>query len=428
MSESVVILDRVYKKFARGEHHTSLRDFIPAMARKLWPFGRKAEEAIELRGTEFWAVQDVSFQLKKGESMGIIGPNGSGKSTTLKLLSGILRPDSGSYSVKGRLSALIEVGAGFHPDLTGRENVFLNGRILGMTRKEVRAKFNDIVEFAGVEEFIDTPVKRYSSGMSVRLGFAVAAFVDPEVLLVDEVLAVGDMEFRSRCHARMERMLRRGVTMILVSHNLNEVRNLCQQTLMLFKGRSQMHGPSQKVLERYYQTISEKIKVEQELVAAREGNGHPDTGVRLTGVEFLDESGGAAETFLTGRPMTVRIHYDAARRIEKPWLRVEVAWSGDDFLATVFNSQHDRATLPPLAGQGHVDLRVKSLLMEPNVYVTRVALGDASGVLDSAARLRFVVSEERPVPGVFALEHDWRCVASPTATATQGAVAEGAAA
>src|SRR5436190_510145 len=241
MSENVVEFDHVYKKFAMGEQHTTLRDFIAASFGKL--IGRGKADPTRLKRQEFWAVKDLSFNLKRGESMGIIGPNGSGKSTTLKLLSGILRPDRGSYHVDGRLSALIEVGAGFHPDLTGRENVFLNGSILGMTRKEVQSKFADIVDFAGVGEFIDTPVKRYSSGMAVRLGFAVAAFIEPDVLLVDEVLAVGDTEFRNRCHNRMTQMLNKGVTMILVSHNLAEVRNLCDRTLMLWKGEKVVQRP-----------------------------------------------------------------------------------------------------------------------------------------------------------------------------------------
>ena len=253
MTEPVIIFDHIYKKFARGEQHTTLRDLIPALISNWWKKKQIDEQA--LKGEEFWAVNDVSFSVPRGEALGIIGPNGSGKSTILKLLSGILRPDRGTYSVKGRLSALIEVGAGFHPDLTGRENVYLNGSILGMTRKEINAKFNQIVEFAGVEEFIDTPVKRYSSGMAVRLGFAVSAFIEPDVLLVDEVLAVGDTEFRNRCANRMEKMRHAGVTMILVSHNLNEVRNLCERTVMLFKGQVLMEGPSQKVLEKYHQTM-----------------------------------------------------------------------------------------------------------------------------------------------------------------------------
>src|SRR5688500_962585 len=183
MSERVLQFDHVSKKFSRSEQHTTLRDFLAASFAKICGRGTACDEAA-LKKDEFWAVNDVSFELKKGEALGIIGPNGSGKSTTLKLLSGILRPDRGKYSIKGRLSALIEVGAGFDPDLTGRENVYLNGCILGMTRKEITAQFNRIVEFAGVEEFIDTPVKRYSSGMAVRLGFAVSAFIEPDVLLV----------------------------------------------------------------------------------------------------------------------------------------------------------------------------------------------------------------------------------------------------
>src|SRR5436190_8152140 len=280
MSENVVEFDHVYKKFAMGEQHTTLRDFIAASFGKL--IGRARADPTQLRRQEFWAVKDLSFNLKKGESMGIIGPNGSGKSTTLKLLSGILRPEQGSYSVKGRLSALIEVGAGFHPDLTGRENVYLNGSILGMTRKEVQGKFADIVEFAGVGDFIDTPVKRYSSGMAVRLGFAVAAFIEPDVLLVDEVLAVGDTEFRNRCHNRMNQMMNRGVTMILVSHNLEEVRSLCDNTIMLFKGEKLVEGPTQKVVEEYHQRVVELVKIDQEKDAARDRVTKPKSDVEIT--------------------------------------------------------------------------------------------------------------------------------------------------
>src|SRR6267378_6132453 len=194
MNEPVIIFDHIYKKFARGEQHTTLRDLIPALISSWWNKKKIDEQA--LKGEEFWAVNDVSFSVPRGEALGIIGPNGSGKSTILKLLSGILRPDRGTYSVKGRLSALIEVGAGFHPDLTGRENIYLNGTILGMTRAEIKQRFDAIVAFSGVEEFLDTPVKRYSSGMYARLGFSVAAHVEPDVLIVDEVLSVGDYLFQ----------------------------------------------------------------------------------------------------------------------------------------------------------------------------------------------------------------------------------------
>src|SRR5687768_1071506 len=289
MNEPVIVFDHVYKKFARGEQHTTLRDLIPALLSAWW--NKKQIDEAALKAEEFWAVNDVSFSVPRGEALGIIGPNGSGKSTILKLLGGILRPDRGAYKVKGRVSALIEVGAGFHPDLTGRENVYLNGCILGMTRKEINAQFNRIVEFAGVEEFIDTPVKRYSSGMAVRLGFAVSAFIEPDVLLVDEVLAVGDTEFRNRCQNRMQQMRRSGVTMILVSHNFDEVRNNCERTLMLYKGSVMTEGPTQKVLERYHQVVGEKIKAEQERDAARNGVSKAPTPVEILRTELLDEHG-----------------------------------------------------------------------------------------------------------------------------------------
>jgi ABC-type polysaccharide/polyol phosphate transport system ATPase subunit len=410
MADPVIEFDHVYKKFARGEQHNSLRDFIPAMAKKLWPFGRRqTAEEVALRTQEFWAVQDVSFKLHRGESMGIIGPNGSGKSTTLKLLSGIIRPERGSYRVHGRLSALIEVGAGFHPDLTGRENIFLNGSILGMTRKEVASKFNDIVEFAGVEEFIDTPVKRYSSGMAVRLGFAVSAFIEPDVMLVDEVLAVGDTEFRNRCLNRMNKMLRNGVTMILVSHNLSEVRNLCQNCLMLYKGQSMMQGPTIKVIEEYHRIVGDKIKVEQEKLAAAELAGKPEAIVAITSAELLNAAGEHCEVFGTGDRQTVRIHFHARKRIERPQFHVELLWATEDYVAAACSTIARKVVLDPIEGRGYVDLKVRSLLVEPNVYAWSITVsdGDNGQPLDTLKKVRFLVNEQEPIPGVFGLAHEW---------------------
>ena len=410
MPDPVIEFDHVYKKFARGEQHTSLRDFIPAMAKKLWPFGKKqTAEEIALKSREFWAVQDISFKLHKGESMGIIGPNGSGKSTTLKLLSGILRPERGTYRVRGRLSALIEVGAGFHPDLTGRENIYLNGSILGMTRKEVASKFNDIVEFAGVAEFIDTPVKRYSSGMAVRLGFAVSAFIEPDVMLVDEVLAVGDTEFRNRCLNRMNKMLRNGVTMILVSHNLSEVRNLCQNCLMLYKGQSMMQGPTTKVIEEYHRIVGEKIKVEQEKQAAIELAEKPTIAAALTGAQLLNAAGEPCEVFGTGDEQTVRIHYHARKRINKPQFNVVLLWATEDYVASVCNTVTKKVVLDPIEGRGYVDLKIHSLLFEPNVYAWSITIsdGETGQPIDTLGKVRFVMNEVVPVAGVFGLVHEW---------------------
>ncbi|MGE0864403.1 MAG: ABC transporter ATP-binding protein [Vicinamibacterales bacterium] len=234
MSEPAVVFDRVWKKFRRGERHDSLRDAVTALVKR--PFTGRAERDA-LAEQEFWALKDVSFEVQPGEAIGIIGPNGAGKSTTLKLLTRILRPTMGTCRVRGRVGALIEIAAGFHPDLTGRENLYLQGAILGMTRAEVAGKLEAMVEFAGIRDFIDTPVKRYSSGMNARLGFAVAAHVEPDVLLIDEVLAVGDFSFQQKCFARLAEFRRSGAAIVFVSHNMQAIVSLCDKALLLRPGR-----------------------------------------------------------------------------------------------------------------------------------------------------------------------------------------------
>lgn len=229
MPEGRVVFDQVWKKFRRGERHDSLRDLIPALATGLF----RPPPAEKLGVEEFWALKDVSFEVRPGETLGIIGRNGSGKSTTLKLLTRILKPTRGRSEVRGRVGALIELAAGFHPDLTGRENVFLQGAIMGMRRHEIERHFDEIVEFSGVSEFIDTQVKRYSSGMQARLGFSVAAHLDPDVLLIDEVLAVGDLTFQQKCYERLRDFRHSGVAIAFVSHNMQAISLLCDRVLYL---------------------------------------------------------------------------------------------------------------------------------------------------------------------------------------------------
>ncbi len=248
MNDVALRMDGVYKRFRKGEMYDSLRDLIPALTGRVFP-GRRADKR------EFWALQDVSFEVRKGEAFAIVGHNGAGKSTMLKILSRIMRPTCGQMVVFGRLSALIEVTAGFHPDLTGRENVFLNGTILGMSRKEIATKFDAIVDFSGLGDFIDTPVKRYSSGMLARLGFAVAAHVDPEVLIVDEVLSVGDVLFQQRCIARMTEIIGGGATVVFVSHNLRAVADLCQRAMLLDHGKVGLIGDTGRVISQYVESM-----------------------------------------------------------------------------------------------------------------------------------------------------------------------------
>ncbi|MEE8346299.1 MAG: ABC transporter ATP-binding protein [Dehalococcoidia bacterium] len=231
------------KRFHLQEGRT-LREFVPALLRgRGW-------------SPPFHALRDVSFCVAQGETLGIIGRNGSGKSTILKLIAGVTAPSEGEIAVYGRVSPLIELGAGFHPDLTGRENVFLNASILGMSRKETLARFDDIISFAELWDFVDTPVKRYSSGMYIRLGFSVAVHSDPEILLIDEVLAVGDAAFQEKCLAKMQEFRSRGITIVLVSHSMELVEDFCQRALLLNGGRVVVDGPTTEVVERYRELIS----------------------------------------------------------------------------------------------------------------------------------------------------------------------------
>ena len=275
MSEVALRMDHVHKRFRRGEMYNSLRDLIPALTGRI--LGRKSTISNPKR--EFWALQDVSFEVMKGEAFGIIGHNGAGKSTILKILSRIMPPTKGRMIVNGRLSALIEVTAGFHHDLTGRENIYLNGTIMGMTKREIDAKFDAIVDFSGLEDFIDTPAKRYSSGMFARLGFSVAAHVDPEVLIVDEVLSVGDFVFQQKCIARMMEIMRSGTTVLFVSHNLGAVAELCQRGLLLDHGRVVTIGETSQVIGRYMENVRNTMRASADTSDAKP--------IRVTRVSLL---------------------------------------------------------------------------------------------------------------------------------------------
>jgi ABC-type polysaccharide/polyol phosphate transport system ATPase subunit len=251
VSDTAILVDGVWKKFRRGERHDSLRDLIPSAVGRLM---RGAPPAGELREGDFWALRDVSFEVKRGDALGIIGHNGAGKSTLLKVLTRLLRPTLGSYVTKGRIGALIEVTAGFHPDLTGRENIFLNGSIIGMKRADIERRFDAIVEFSGIGDFIDTPVKRYSSGMNARLGFSVAAHLEPEILIIDEVLSVGDFTFQGKCIRWMQDLLKNGTTVIFVSHNMDAVLSLCNSAILLDQGAITASGTLSKVVGEYYKS------------------------------------------------------------------------------------------------------------------------------------------------------------------------------
>ncbi len=297
--------------------------------------------------------------------LGVIGRNGAGKSTLFKLLSKITYPTSGSMKVNGRLAALLEVGTGFHGDLTGRENILLNGSILGMTRKEIEAKLDAIVSFAGVERFLDTPVKRYSSGMFLRLGFAVAAHLEPDVLLVDEVLAVGDAGFQKKCLSAMDDMRRGGRTVVFVSHNMAAIENLCSRAVWIDEGQIRLDGAPKDVIEAYLGSNAEACRLVADLsrIHNRRGNGD----ARFTKLEFLSDDGAPLRFLSSGDRIVLRLHYEALKPITRPDFEVGV-YTDLGTLVTRFSTWIDSSVESISPGQGYLDLAIDCFSLLPGRY------------------------------------------------------------
>lgn len=353
-----IVFDGVWKKFHRGELHDSLRDLVPAIARRLTGRERPKDE---LQKGDFWAVQDVSFDVGPGEALGIMGPNGAGKSTVLKLLSRILRPNRGYCEVKGRLGALIEIAAGFHPDLTGRENVFLQGAIMGMSRAEIGKKFDEIVEFSGISEFIDTQVKRYSSGMNARLGFAIAAHLDPDVLLVDEVLAVGDMNFQSKAYGRIRELTQQDLAVVVVTHQLDKIASLCTKAIVLDRGQVVYRGPARDCVAAYTSGAYRE-----------EAAPDIDAPVRIDAVRPIDDrpvqSGEYARLKISGFVLEPGVHEELSLSV-----RVLSTRSGD----ILFTTTNRSCGAPLPAEKGPFELRLAlQMNLPPGLYALESGLWD----------------------------------------------------
>lgn len=379
MSTSVRF-EQVAKQYRLGSGATSLRDAFSHALRRLQ--SRRASEGRE--DTSIWALKDVSFVLENGEALGIIGPNGAGKTTILKLLSRITQPDQGTIAVDGRISALIELGAGFHPDLTGRENLYLNAAILGLSRQEMMAKFESIVEFSGLHNFMDTPVKRYSSGMYVRLGFSVAAHVEPDVLLVDEVLAVGDAAFRQKCIERIQALRLQGTTIVFVSHNMNLVRSVCDQSLFLLDGQVQALGPVLDAIQAYRGFLHREQSTAVALLNQSQQSlevGQPLAAV--TSIELLNRNGQRSDRFSYSDNVQVRVAYEARERIRSPSLLARIIRS-DGTTCCEIRTRNDEVWLPDLEGEGHLCFSIEPLQLASGVYVMEIRLQDYSGAANLA--------------------------------------------
>lgn len=398
-SEPAVAVKSVWKKFRRGELHDSLRDLIPAVGR--WMLGRHDSTDV-LQESEFWALQDVSFEVRRGEAVGIIGPNGAGKSTLLKILSKILRPNQGVYRVEGRLRALIEVGAGFHTDLTGRENIYLNGSIQGMRKVEIDRRLDEIVAFSGIESFLDTPVKRYSSGMQARLGFSIAAHMDPEVLLVDEVLSVGDAAFRAKCLDHMERLIASDVSVVFISHNLEQVRRLCDRAVVLEKGRVKFDGDVATACDAYYGCF------DQEHGRSMLPQGVDAGPARLLRLRVTNEEGGPTRRVAAHRPLVVEVTYQLAEARENVAIVVRFLTANGRIL-TGCSTIRGESSLPGRVGTHTVLLHVEGLPFSAGDYLVTGQLVDRDGtLLDSdLPPYPLGVSGDPTYHWDVTLEHEW---------------------
>jgi ABC-type polysaccharide/polyol phosphate transport system ATPase subunit len=350
---------RVSKRYLMPPRQTVVDGFVRSLARSV--------SALWTPRDEFWAVRNVSFDVARGEAVGIIGRNGAGKSTILKLLTGITAPTEGQIVIRGRLAALIELGSGFHPELTGRENAYLTGSMLGLRRREITAKLPGIIDFSGIGDFLDVPVKFYSSGMYVRLGFAIAALLEPDVLLVDEVLAVGDVEFQARCLRRIEDLKRRGTTLIIVSHDLGAVEQLCDRVLLLDRGAIVASGTSHEVITTYQQLAAGGA-------AAAAASGHIiDSGADCTPLEIValtlsTADGESTLTVRTGEPLTVSLALRGDRAFDDVDVRLSIYdfEHGTHLVECSSASFGKRFPLP--AGRSQIDFVIPHVLLRPGVY------------------------------------------------------------
>jgi lipopolysaccharide transport system ATP-binding protein len=344
-----------------GRSYKTLQEEVVALVKR--PFSKR--DAVPDRET-FWALKDVSFEVRHGEVLGIIGRNGAGKSTLLKVLSRITKPTSGYADVYGRIGSLLEVGTGFHPELTGRENIFLSGAVLGMTRRDIKKHFDEIVAFAETEQFLDTPAKRYSSGMYMRLAFAVAAHLEPEVLIIDEVLAVGDAEFQKKCLGKMREVAHSGRTVLFVSHQLGAIEQLCTRVIWLDAGTVRQSGQTREMVAAYLSALSSG-----QFVAQKRG------AFQVTDITLRNADGVATNVFAPGDDIDIQVHYSADRRFEKPylWISIDSQWGPLCSANMVMDGRYPDM----FEGEGFIGCRFKNVPLLPQTYTLQMAIHTNNG-------------------------------------------------
>jgi ABC-type polysaccharide/polyol phosphate transport system ATPase subunit len=371
MKEVALEVNKVSKKYRLGERgYRSLREDLV----RLFKFGKGVADRKIL-----WALKDISFTVRKGEALGIIGPNGAGKSTLLKILSNVTLPTSGHISAMGKLGALIELTAGFHPELTGRENIYLYGSIKGMKKQEIETKFDEIVAFSGLDKFIDTPIKRYSSGMHARLGFSVSAHIDPDVLIIDEVLSVGDLAFQRKCLDHMSRIRNSDKTVVFVSHNLSAVNTLCDRVIWLDQGEVRAEGKADKVIGAYVDYMTSKSKFMMD-VSYKDSRTRWGTGeVRFQDIALINPEGASTRNFLSGEEIKVKLEFKAYKNILSPTFWLGLLDKDENWVSGFVFSKDNLKEKLSIEGRGCLECIFETKNLHPGTYYLTVGVFDEFG-------------------------------------------------
>ena len=399
-------VSKKYKLYSKGGLY--LRDRVTHALERLNPFNGAQHQELRSQHSlerDFWALRNVSFDIKQGESVGFIGRNGAGKSTILKLLAGVTKASSGQVEVQGKVAALIEVGAGFHPELTGRENIYMNGSILGMKKAEIEDRFDSIVRFAELELFIDTPVKHYSSGMYVRLGFAVAAHTNPDIFLIDEVLAVGDEGFQKKCLGVLAAHNSAGKTMVFVSHELHKIEEVCTRCIYIDHGEIRFDGSPRQAIVRYRDDLMRSYSLEKP-------DARPTIGLKaqITGLDFCDGAGRKKSTFESGEDLIVKISYRSNQRIINPVVAIGIYGPKGEHVAG-FSTRSNSSIVDDLEQQGVINCRLNKLPLLSGFYSVSVELSDIHGaeIFDyHNRRYRFEMTcETKYVAGILQVDAEW---------------------
>lgn len=394
-TEVVVSVENVSKKFCR-DLKRSLLYGVQDIATELVGGNRKSDT---LRPKEFWAIKDVSFQLRRGEAVGLVGSNGAGKSTLLRIISGLIKPDTGIVKVRGRVAPLIALGAGFNPILTGRENIYANMSILGLSIKEIEERFQDVIDFAGIVDAIDAPVQTYSSGMAARLGFACAVHIEPDVLLIDEVLSVGDIKFKMKCHHKLAKLREQGTAFVLVSHNSHSILNVCNSSIYLAKGKLKAVGDTESVIRKYEEDLclsgTENALGKMVLPEKPELE---SLGLDIVSLYFKDEQGNPLEILLSGEPAYLCVECKAYKKVEQANLGILVtALSGENGLILYITSTSDNEYITIFPGKSEIQMYMPYCCLVPGVYSAKIYIRRGVSSFDIVESFRFTVKANKTI-------------------------------